>query len=164
MAPWRRYLGFAAVVVALAGILGGVRALESRGYDRCRGEQNEAHRQALAAQLDATLDEIERSNRQAFQLAEARTQNEDLRSHHAKAASALVGTCPAGLLTLHDAAATGAYLPDPGGRTLATGAPVEARPIGEALADNYANCRDCITRLNGWIDFWNGIDWKRVCP
>ena len=164
MAPWRLYLGFAAVVAALAGIWGGVRALESRGYDRCRGEQSEAHRQALAAQLDATLDEIERSNRQAFQLAEARTQNEDLRSHHAKAAFALVGTCPAGLLTLHDAAATGTYLPDPAGRTLATGATVEARPIGEALADNYAHCRDCITRLNGWIDFWNGIDWKRVCP
>jgi len=147
---WLRVAGVAAVLFVLWSVFS---AIDSGGYDRCQAEHDATTRKHLEKQLDATLDEIERGNALSMRLTEATRKIDKLKENHHEAAGVISGTCPDGLRVLHDAAATGTYLPDPTGASLGTTKTIEASAIGKAVADNYAAARWCEEHLNTLIDW-----------
>lgn len=60
----------------------------------------------------------------------------------------------------HNLAATGAAPPDPAPGPLAAGTagPVEDAAALDAIADNYATCRDSADKLAGWRAYWRTIE------
>lgn len=147
---WGYGIGAIAVVLAVNALYSAVR---SGGYDQCRSEvaakqaaaQSEDHKNYLAA--------VAWGNQVSASLAQAQRRIADLKGDHENGARVIPGFCPDGLRLLHDAAATGVYLPDPTGASLRTPAVVAASAIGVAVADNYARARDCEARLNALIDW-----------
>lgn len=158
-------LGFDLALLAAILLAGwrGVAYLENRGYNRCQGEVALAKGKAEEEGLATYKAAMAWGTQVSTQLAEAQRINADLRVNHGKAASHIPGMCPVGLLNLHDAAAKGAFIPDPTGASLRAPGFIAASAIGDAVADNYAACRDCEDKLRGWIDFWSGINWEGVC-
>lgn len=159
----RLYLYLGLLVAALLAVWRVVAYLENRGYDRCQAEVATAKDKDEAERLTAYKAVLAWGTQVSTQLAEAQRINADLRVNHGKAAAFIPGVCPVGLLNLHDAAAKGAFIPDPTGASLRAPGFIAASAIGDAVADNYAACRDCEDKLRGWIDFWSGINWEGVC-
>lgn len=62
---------------------------------------------------------------------------------------------PAGFRRLHDAAAEGR---DPGAPEYAAAEAVSAQDVASTVADNYGTCHEYAVKLNGWIDWWSGVE------
>lgn len=151
------YLYLAGYLAALVLTWAGVSYLERQGYTQCQAEVAQAKETAQKEANQRYEAALAWGTQVSNTLAEAQRINNDLRVNHARASAAIPGMCPVGLLTLHDSAAAGAFIPDPTGETLRAPGFIAASALGSAIADNYAVCRDCCDRLAGWIEWYRGL-------
>jgi hypothetical protein len=152
--PFARYLGL--VVGVSVGVVWGVMAIRGGGYAACERTYQDAALEATQALHAQYIAEMERGNRLASALRQEQRETQRLREQHANHSRLLVGTCPSGVRTLHDAAATGTELSEAAIGALNSTRTVEASSIAEAVTDNYARARDCQNQLNKLIDFIEG--------
>jgi hypothetical protein len=151
LSPLALRLGLAVGLSAL--VIGGALYLRSGGYSACERDHKAAALEA-AEQMHATyIAEVERGDKLAVALQDQRRENQRLRDKHADHARLLVGTCPSGLRTLHDAAASGTELSQAAIGTLNSTGTVAASAIAESVTNNYATARDCQDQLNKLIDW-----------
>jgi hypothetical protein len=152
--PFARYLGL--VVGISVGVVWGVMAIRGSGYSACQRDHQAAALEATSALQKQYIAEVERADRLAYELHKEQRENNRLREKNANHSRLLVGTCPSGVRTLHDAAATGTELSEAAIGALNSTRTVEASAIAEAVTDNYARARDCQNQLNKLIDFIEG--------
>lgn len=148
-------------VALLATLIGsgwwGYSAVYGRGVTACETKYKLAAAEAATADHTSYLAAVQWGNQVSAALAKAQRRGAALKENYRVFAHDLVGTCPQQLRVLHDAAATGANLPDAAGPPAAATATVAARDLGEAVVDNYARCRGNADQLNALIDWHEGV-------
>jgi hypothetical protein len=75
---------------------------------------------------------------------------------------------PLGFVRLHDAAATG-VLPGasyPAGQSADTASGVALSTVGSTVVGNYGACREAFRQLDGWQEWWRGVEaiWPKKPP
>jgi len=152
--PLRLYLYLGLVVVALVAGWTLYHRIDAGGYDRCRNEVDVAAAKATKEDTDKYLAALAWGNQISAKLAEAQKQINSLRSAHVDYAYSIAGTCPGRLRYLHDAAASGTPLPEAAFGPLAAAQPIDADRVGRAIAENYANARECYAKLSAINEFY----------
>lgn len=149
----RLVLGAIGTVAVMGAPWWGYSTIWDRGYETCQTEHIAKAAEAAAEARQDYLDAVARGDEISTKLAAAQAENRRLRNDLANDVDRLRGLCPAGLRLIHDAAATGTTLSEAARTSLDTPATVDARPIAQAIAGNYAECRGCIAQLNALIDW-----------
>lgn len=149
-----RYLPHMLGTIAVLGAIWWVHdSVWDAGYARCESEHITQAAEAAAAAREDYLDAVERGDQISAKLATAQAENRRLRNDLANDVDRLRGLCPAGLRLIHDAAAAGRALPEAARASLDSPATVDARAVAQAVAGNYADCREYAAQLNALIDW-----------
>ena len=151
LSPLTLRIGLAVGIAALA--VGGALYIRSGGYSACERDYQAAALEATEQMHAQYIAEVERGDKLAAALQDQRRENQRLRDKHADHARLLVGTCPSGLRTLHDAAASGTELSQAAIGTLNSASTVAASEVAVAVSNNYALARECQDQLNKLIDW-----------
>jgi len=128
----------------------------TKGYGACERDHKTTTADALRQVQADYQAEIERGNALSAQLAQKQREIRKLKDDHEDYARAIAGSCPDRVRLLHDAAALGLSLPTTPSTLADETYTVAASDIAQAIARNYATCRDITAQLNALIDWHQG--------
>lgn len=155
MVPRLYVLAVGGLVLA-AALAAGYRWAYGHGHDACARDHDQAVAVAKDQDHAAYVAAVAWGSQVSETLAQSQMQIQSLRKEHDHYARSITGTCPDGLRVLHDASAAGTNISEPASEVAGGTGTVAASAVGEAVAENYAACRENLEQLEAWIRWCRG--------
>lgn len=133
----------------------------NRGYNNATDKAERVRLLAVEKQMEETLNEIERSNKAAFEFAEWKQSHGKARVKYVSLAGSLrnCGNPPSDFIRLYNMSATGKVDVPTSFKLACSSSTIGYDTVGRITAENNANCVEYINQLNKIIDYYEG--WKK---
>ena len=147
-------LGMYAPLIGAVLVTGLFAAGFGTGYKVRDGAANRERAAAIEAQLEETLNEVERGNKLTFKLVEANKKRRDRNVQLGNQAGVLAhcGSVPDHFVRLHDASASDTDM-HPSGLASCSPSAATYDQVARTVIANYSIANDCRDQLNALIDF-----------